>query len=94
MLGSPAYMPPEQMRGDELTTAIDAWALGLTLWEMMVERKPWDNKFRDFQSLSVAVLGGERVPIPAEHDPYPSTYIELIVQSGSDSVGGCPFPCP
>jgi serine/threonine protein kinase len=79
-------MAPEQLRAEELTTAIDAWALGLAMWEMMTERKPWDNRYADFESLSAAVLGGERVPLPERPGPFPQIYCDLIAQSGRDSV--------
>ncbi|EKX50879.1 hypothetical protein GUITHDRAFT_134974 [Guillardia theta CCMP2712] len=39
--GSPAYMAPEQLLGEDLTEAVDVWAYATVLWEMMNERKPW-----------------------------------------------------
>ena len=43
-------------------------------------------RYNDFASLSAAVLGGERVPMPSHPDPFPQSYCNLIVDSGRDSV--------
>ncbi|MBL4847967.1 MAG: serine/threonine protein kinase, partial [Planctomycetes bacterium] len=39
-LGTPAYMAPEQIRGDRPTPACDVWALGLLLYECVYRRHP------------------------------------------------------
>jgi serine/threonine protein kinase/tetratricopeptide (TPR) repeat protein len=38
--GTPAYMAPERWRGDPPTGAIDVWALGMTLHELIAGRRP------------------------------------------------------
>ena len=37
--GTPAYMAPEQWQGEKLTTAVDMWAFGLILFEMVEGRR-------------------------------------------------------
>ena len=39
--GSPAYMPPEQARGDPVSAATDIYALGVLLFEMLTGRRPF-----------------------------------------------------
>jgi tRNA A-37 threonylcarbamoyl transferase component Bud32 len=43
VLGTPAYMSPEQARGDELTAASDVYAAGVMLYELLSGQLPWQG---------------------------------------------------
>jgi eukaryotic-like serine/threonine-protein kinase len=41
MLGTPAYCPPEQLRGDELTFRTDMYAMGVMLYQLLTGQLPF-----------------------------------------------------
>ncbi len=42
MLGTPAYMAPEQLAGSAATPQVDLYALGVLLFELLTGRRPFD----------------------------------------------------
>jgi serine/threonine protein kinase len=61
LLGTLAYMAPEQRRGEEVDGRADLYAAAVILWETLVGRLPWDR--------DVALRGTRRdddLRLPAE----------------------------
>ncbi len=46
MVGDPAYMSPEQLKGSEITEGSDVYALGLVGYELLTGRGPYDGTSR------------------------------------------------
>jgi tRNA A-37 threonylcarbamoyl transferase component Bud32 len=44
VIGTPAYMAPEQLQGLDITPAVDLWALGVTLYDAVAGRNPFDRQ--------------------------------------------------
>lgn len=60
MVGTPAYMSPEQVRGDPISAASDIYSLGLILYEMLTGTLPFYGK----NGLQVALNRLTRPPQP------------------------------
>ena len=63
LLGTPAYMAPEQFAGKEVTAAADQFAFCVSFWELLYGQRPFagDNVFE----LAAAVIAGKRRPPPS-----------------------------
>jgi hypothetical protein len=62
MLGTPAYMAPEQFANGTIDARTDQWGLAVTLHEALVGRRPFDGD--DLASLRAAITECEYVPPP------------------------------
>lgn len=43
LLGTPAYMSPERVKGGRPGAAGDVWSLGILWWELLLGRLPWEE---------------------------------------------------
>ena len=60
VVGSPAYMAPEQVEAQDVSPATDLWALGATLWFAVEGQPPFGGG--EFQTLNAIVAGQPRPP--------------------------------
>jgi tetratricopeptide (TPR) repeat protein len=62
LLGTPAYMAPEQLRGGNVDARSDQWAFCVTFWEALHGQRPFPGK--TMAQLIGAVLDGGPPPSP------------------------------
>jgi hypothetical protein len=66
VIGTPAYMAPEQIQGLAITPAVDLWALGATLFDVVEGHNPFDREttVATFHAILMADLPRPTCPPP------------------------------
>ena len=76
VLGTAAYMSPEQAAGREVDARSDIWSLGVVLYEMLTARAPFEGASKSH--IIVAILDREPTPITHFTSDLPEA-LELII---------------
>ncbi len=77
ILGSPAYMSPEQAQGKPLDTRADIYALGVTLFKVMTNRFPFEG---DLETVIAQKLMKDPPPPSRFNGQIPETFDRLVTQ--------------
>ncbi len=80
-IGTPAYMSPEQCRGQRVTPASDVYALGATLYEMLTGHVPFEAEEASPLALMLKQI--------SEQPPDPRQYREDIPRWLAGVIGKC-----
>jgi hypothetical protein len=77
VIGTPAYMAPEQLQGLAITPAVDLWALGVTLYDAVEGRNPFDreNTAATFHAILMAEL-----PAPTCAPPLATVIAGMLIR--------------
>ena len=75
-VGTPAYMSPEQVRGDQVDARTDLWSLGVMLYEMVVGNRPFRRD--DAPALLHAILSDAPEPVKDLRPGFPAG-IEAVI---------------
>ena len=83
IVGTPAYMSPEQLRGDPLDHRSDIYSLGVILYSMVAGRLPFDTTSSDLVSIIYQHLEKSPTP-PSEFNPELPPEVEAVVLRSLD----------
>ncbi len=74
---TPSYASPEQLRGQPITTASDIYSLGVVLFELLTERRPYQFKTQDL---------AEVIHVVCESNPARPSSVVLCPLQNQDSM--------
>ena len=87
VVGTPSYMPPEQLRGEGASVASDVYALGVVAFEILTGRLPFEGE----TSLAVALRRFGQDIVAADASPRRAS---PLGHGRSLLLGGEPAPSP
>src|SRR5207237_1813710 len=61
-VGTPAYMAPEQLRGEEVGPQTDIWALGVVFFELLTGDLPFRGEYTE--ALAYSILNEQPATLP------------------------------
>lgn len=75
VVGSPAYMSPEQLQGQDLDSRSDIYSFGIVFYEMLTGKHPFGSDY-----LRRISAGNERPPNPRQHDRGIPRHLATIIR--------------
>lgn len=79
IMGTVAYMSPEQSRGEETDHRTDIWSLGCVLYEMLCGNRPF--KGQHDQAIIYSILNEEPQPLTALHTKVSKTLKQVVFRA-------------
>jgi serine/threonine-protein kinase len=83
LLGTPAYMAPEQARGDDVDARADLYAIGVILYQALAGKLPFDAP--NPHKLLFAIIEQTPEPLAALRPSVPPAFIALVERAMAKS---------
>lgn len=85
IMGTPAYMSPEQIYGKDIDARSDIYSIGVLIHNMLTGRAPYDSTLLTAQEIKRRVVK-DNMPRMAETYPYISDRIQAVVDKATQKV--------
>ncbi len=79
IMGTPAYMPPEQASGQPVDESADVYALGAILYHLLAGRPPYEGT--GSRDVLTQVLGGSPVPLAKLQPGAPQELLDVVARA-------------
>jgi len=78
MLGTPAYMAPEQTWSEDYTFPVDVWAFGCTLVRLFTLKDPYDTEY-NVRTIIMSVAHGDLRPVEVQIEDVPHPDVRNVI---------------
>lgn len=79
VMGTDAYMSPEQARGRQVDARTDVWSLGVVIYEMLSGQRPFNGETR--ADMIVSLLSGEPAALTSHGRDIPSELESVVAKT-------------
>jgi serine/threonine protein kinase len=86
MMGTPAYLSPEQIRGEPQNTRSDLFSLGIVLYQMVTGVAPFEGS--SVSAVCAQILSAEPIPPTQRNPALPAGIDHVILRSLAKSPAG------
>jgi serine/threonine protein kinase/dienelactone hydrolase len=78
VMGTPAYMSPEQVQGIDLDARTDIWSLGVIMYEMLSGKTPFRGDHES--AMLYAIVNEEYQPLSSQRPDLPHELLEMVTR--------------
>lgn len=81
LIGTPAYISPERVRGEKCDGKTDIYSLGIVLYEVLTGKLPFDFRENTFFSMAMSHINDTPTPIRKFNPNLPTEVEEIVMRT-------------